>query len=112
MRELSVTRKRVREAYQKARAIYEERGPLDETIGATSEAYALERIGRVERNVLRLALFDIENDTERTRESVIAEALRLTRKFSTKEATAFVNGILDSEKTDVALSPSDSETAE
>ncbi len=97
MRELRVSRKLVREAYQKAQAVYQCHEAIDEKIGALSEEYALERIGKVERNVLRLAFFELLNEKEAPREKIIAEALRLTRKFSTKEATAFVNAILDSD---------------
>ncbi|MCH9626980.1 MAG: Transcription antitermination protein NusB [Chlamydiales bacterium] len=97
MRQLRMSRKSVREAYERAQAVYQCHKSLDEKIGAISEEYALERIGKVERNVLRLAFFELLNEIETPREKVIAEALRLTRKFSTKEATAFVNAILDSD---------------
>lgn len=94
MRELSTTRKTVREAYHQAQAIFVEREKLDQLIGAASQEYAVERIHRVERNVLRLTLYEMNQD-ETSRAEIIAEALRLTRKFSTKEATAYVNAILE-----------------
>ena len=76
MRELSVTRKTVRAAYQKARTIFESREELNEKIAATSKEYALERIQRVERTVLRLALYEIWHETEMPREMIIAAAQR------------------------------------
>lgn len=113
MRELSLTRKTVREGYQKARAIFEDKEPLDQVISKISIGYDFERIGRVERNILRMAFYEIERHKEEERPLIIAEALRLTRKFSTKEATAFVNAILDQESKDgIAVSPSEREVAE
>jgi len=114
MRELSVTRKTVRAAYQKALLIFESREKLDQRIGEISKAYELERIQRVERNILRFAFFELWSETEESNEMIISEALRLTRKFSTKEATAFVNAILDTEinESRPALSPPKEETTE
>ncbi len=109
MRELSVTRKTVRAAYEKAHAVFQVREMLDQKIGSISQEYALERIQRVERNVLRLAFYDLLQDTEESHKIIIAAALNLTRKFSTKEATKFVNAILDSELSDARPALSSSE---
>lgn len=113
MRELSLTRKTVREGYQKARTIFESKEPLDQIISKTSIGYDFERIGRVERNILRMAFHEFERHNEEERPLIIAEALRLTRKFSTKEATAFVNAILDQEsKIGISLPLPEREAAE
>lgn len=104
MRELKVSRKHVGDALELARAIYGQKALYDEKIGATAQEYALERIGRVERNAMRFALHAHFTTTE-PRAKVIAEALRLTKKFSTKEGCAFVNAILDEMTNDSALSP-------
>lgn len=67
---------------------------LDEKIAAASKDYALERIDLLDRNILRLSLFEfLENRFEP--QEVIAEALRLSRKFSTKEASRFIHAVLD-----------------
>jgi transcription termination factor NusB len=157
MRELSVTRKTVRDAYTRAKRIYDTRKELDEVIAAVSKGYELERIGRVERNIIRCALYElypnnlknrefgkagawsliqqsgaeaaqiqqvglqqvgrcrrdqnprcpaqpktdsssclgINDEPLHSREEVISEALRITRKFSTKEALRYVNALLD-----------------
>lgn len=97
MRELSVTRNTVRSAYQKANLVYEAKDQLDQKISEISEAYALERIHRVEKNILRLALYEIHFEEANSKRMIIAEALRLTRKFSTKEAATYINAILDTE---------------
>jgi transcription antitermination protein NusB len=112
MRELSVTRKIVREAYGYAKRIYDKRKELDKVIGAISKGYEVERIGRVERNVIRCAFYELNSETSQPCEIIISEALRLTRKFSTKEATAYVNALLDEAihgERQPSLSPSESE---
>ena len=95
MNELSVTRKIVRAAYQQAFTIWEKRQEIDQKIQRLSLEYALERIGRVERNILRLGIFELCNVPELASEIVIAESIRLSRKFSTFESANFVNAIMD-----------------
>ncbi len=115
MRELSMTRQNVRAAYNHARAIFDAHKEFDEEIATTSKGYDLERIGRVERNVLRFALHELSTQKEQPRQVIISEALRLTKKFSTKEAVRYVNAVLDTESTDgeeASLSLPETETAE
>ncbi len=59
MAELCVTKKLVREAFQLAKSIWEKREELDSKISAISQEYALDRIGKAERNILRQGLFDL-----------------------------------------------------
>ncbi|MCH9611246.1 MAG: Transcription antitermination protein NusB [Chlamydiales bacterium] len=67
---------------------------LDEKIAATSKDYTLDRIDLLDRNILRLSLFEfLENRLEP--KIIISEALRLSRKFSTKEASRFIHALLD-----------------
>src|SRR5690606_29501809 len=54
-----------------------------------------ERIPRVERNILRLAVFELLHDPSVPPTVAIAEAIRLTRKFATPEAATFINAVLD-----------------
>ncbi len=49
----------------------------------------------VDRNILRLAVFEFLHETETPTTVVINEALEIARKFSTEESTQFINGILD-----------------
>lgn len=95
MRELAVSRKNVKAAYEKAKGIWEKREELDETIAGISKDYAFERIHRVERNILRLAFYELLFETENEPAVVVAQSMRLCRKFSTPEAASFVNAILD-----------------
>ena len=72
----------------------------DETIRTRAEHWRIERMAIVDRNVLRLAVYEfLFTDTPHT--VVINEALEIARRFSTFEATQFINGILDAVKQDL-----------
>jgi len=72
----------------------------DETIRTRAEHWRIERMAIVDRNVLRLAVYEfLFTDTPHT--VVINEALEIARRFSTFEATQFINGILDAIKHDL-----------
>jgi N utilization substance protein B len=59
------------------------------------ENWRLERLGIVDRAVLRLAVFEFLNEPETPRVVVIDEAIELAKKFGGDESGQFVNGILD-----------------
>lgn len=72
---------------------------IDAVIKTRAEHWRIERMAIVDRNVLRLAVFEfIYQDTPNT--VAINEALELARRFSSFEATQFVNGVLDAIKQD------------
>jgi transcription antitermination protein NusB len=67
---------------------------IDERIGAKSANWRLERMPVVDRNILRLAIYEM--DTLKTPVAVaIDEALELARQFSGDESVSFINGVLD-----------------
>ncbi len=67
---------------------------LDAEITRSAEHWRLERIGMVERNILRLGTLELMGD--QTPPAVaIDEAVRLARWFAGPKAPAFVNGVLD-----------------
>lgn len=76
----------------------------DETIRTRAEHWRIERMAIVDRNVLRLAVYEfLFTDTPHT--VIINEALEIARRFSTFEATQFINGILDAVKHDLEKNP-------
>jgi N utilization substance protein B len=95
MRELKVTRSKVYEALSKTVAIQKQLPDIDALIRKTVVGYSFERIQTVERNILRLAIFEIAIEKETPPKVAITEAMRLARKFSTPEAANFINAILD-----------------
>lgn len=75
-------------------------GVVDDRIRTRAEHWRIERMAIVDRNVLRLAVYEfLFEDTPHT--VVINEALEIARRFSTFEATQFINGILDAIKQDL-----------
>jgi N utilization substance protein B len=113
MRELTVTKKHVSAAYEKAKKIWQHHAELDTVIAARSRDYSFERIKTVEKNVLRLAFFELLIEKELDQKIVISEAHRLTRKFSTLEGASFVNAVLDRSQDDgSALSTSEGDKAQ
>ncbi|MBA2335842.1 MAG: transcription antitermination factor NusB [Pyrinomonadaceae bacterium] len=73
---------------------------IDDKIRTRAEHWRIERMAIVDRNVLRLAVYEfLFEDTPHT--VVINEALEIARRFSTFEATQFINGILDAIKLDL-----------
>lgn len=69
-------------------------GDLDRRIAERVEHWRPGRIGAIERNVLRLALYELDQGETPPR-VVIDEAIRLARWFAGAKAPAFVNGVLD-----------------
>jgi len=79
---------------------------IDEKIRTRAEHWRIERMAVVDRNVLRLAVYEfLYQDTPHT--VVINEALEIARRFSTFEATQFINGILDAIKLDLEKTEDD-----
>ena len=67
---------------------------IDKEIQAKATNWRLERMPAVDRNILRLAVFEMhQNDLPRP--VIIDEAIELARQFSGDESVAFVNGLLD-----------------
>lgn len=95
MHELEITKKATKEALSRAQMIRKKLPEIDAMISKTSQSYTFERIQSVERNVLRLGLYELFFDDAIPPKVSLAEALRLTRKFGTKESASFVNAILD-----------------
>jgi transcription antitermination protein NusB len=75
---------------------------IDDVIQQHTQNWRLSRMAAVDRNILRLAVYELMSDWRTPRTVVINEALEIAKKFSTNESAQFVNGILDSIKTNLA----------
>lgn len=71
------------------------REEIDPLIQRYSEHWRIERMAVVDRNILRIAVFEFLHEDEIPTTVVINEALEIARRFSTEESTQFINGILD-----------------
>ena len=83
------------------RGATEQAAAIDQRIAAKSEHWRLDRMPAVDRNILRLAVYEM-TDVGTPAPVVIDEALELARKFSTDESVAFINGVLDAVRRDGA----------
>jgi len=79
---------------QLVRGTVEKSGEIDALISGHAEHWRIERMPAVDRNILRLAIYELRN-TDTPPAVAIDEALELARRFSTEESVQFVNGVLD-----------------
>jgi len=75
---------------------------IDTIIQRHTKNWRLSRMAAVDRNILRLAVFEFLSKSKTPGTVVINEALEIAKKFSTYESAQFVNGILDSVKNDLS----------
>ncbi len=78
---------------------------IDVRIRDRAENWRISRMAVVDRNILRLAVYEFLHEPETPKTVVINEALEIARRFSTFEATQFINGILDAIKRDLESGP-------
>lgn len=71
---------------------------IDRTIQKHTQNWRLKRMAAVDRNILRVAVYELLSGAKTPRTVVINEALEIAKKFSTHESAQFVNGVLDSVK--------------
>ncbi|HVM33421.1 MAG TPA: transcription antitermination factor NusB [bacterium] len=82
-------------ALQMVRNTWDKLADIDQQLRARAENWDLARMAAVDRNILRLAAFEILYDAEVPRSVAINEAIEIVKKFSTDDSSKFVNGILD-----------------
>ncbi len=68
---------------------------IDELIVKYSKNWKLSRMPVVDRNILRLAVFELLYEDDVPPSVAINEALEIARRFSTEDSTQFINGVLD-----------------
>ena len=67
---------------------------IDQIIKDNMEGWTLERVGKVELTILRLAIYEIKYDESVPDTVAINEAVELSKKYGQEDAGSFVNGIL------------------
>ncbi len=78
---------------------------VDELITSASKNWRIDRMSRVDRNILRLGACELLAFRDVPVKVVINEAVELAKRFGTAESSAFVNGVLDRIATAVGRSP-------
>lgn len=77
------------------RGVARERDRVDEAIRSASTRWRLERMARVDRNVLRIGAYELLFCEEVPPKVILDEAIELGKRFGAEESGAFVNGVLD-----------------
>ncbi|MFV0338706.1 MAG: transcription antitermination factor NusB [Chthoniobacterales bacterium] len=75
--------------------ISEHQEKIDEKIRANAQNYNINRLSAVDRNILRLAIFEITECPDVPPVVSINEAIEIAKKYSTEDSGRFVNGVLD-----------------
>ncbi len=68
---------------------------IDELIAEHAENWRIERMSTVDRNVLRLAVYELSTEADVPKVVVIDEAIEIAKRFGSEQSGAFVNGLLD-----------------
>jgi N utilization substance protein B len=77
------------------RGVKANQADIDALIGKASRNWRLERMARVDRNLLRLAVYELKFSADVPGKVAINEAIEIAKRYGTSESPAFVNGILD-----------------
>jgi transcription antitermination protein NusB len=80
-------------ARETAEAVAADAGELDRRITDAADDWTADRLGAIERNILRIALHELDGD-EVPAEVAIDEAVTLAKRYATDDAARLVNGIL------------------
>jgi transcription antitermination protein NusB len=80
-------------ARETADAVVAKAADLDRRISEAAEGWTSDRLGAIERNILRIALHELDGD-EVPDEVAIDEAVTLAKRYATDDAARLVNGIL------------------
>lgn len=82
-------------AWELVDGVWQRQAELDAAIGRFSHNWRVDRLGRIELTILRLAFFELLWRDDVPPKVAINEALELAREFGDERARAFLNGILD-----------------
>lgn len=87
------------------KGVMHHREDIDALIQTASLHWSIDRIGLVERSVLRSAIYELLYMADIPPKVTINEAIEIAKKYGAEEASVFVNGILDRIKQDVPIKP-------
>ena len=77
-----------------ALGVVDHRESLDRSIEEASEHWSVARMPLIDRNILRLGLYELQFEPETPSAVIISEAVRLAQTYSTERSGSFVNGVL------------------
>ena len=68
---------------------------IDEMIAAQADNWRISRMAVVDRNIIRMSIYELLNEPETPKLVIIDEAIEIGKKFGTQKSSQFINGILD-----------------
>src|SRR5688572_26446029 len=68
---------------------------IDDMIQNQAENWRLSRMAAVDRNIIRMSIYEFLHETDTPKLVVIDEAIEIAKKFGTQKSSQFINGILD-----------------
>jgi N utilization substance protein B len=68
---------------------------IDEMIAAQADNWRISRMAVVDRNIIRMSIYELLNETDTPKLVIIDEAIEIGKKFGTQKSSQFINGILD-----------------
>lgn len=96
-------------AEQLASGVFAHRAAIDEQIVKYAANYSLERIAAVDRNILRMGIYEMLFCPDVPPVVSINEAIEIAKKFGSEESGRFINGILDRVRGELSRSPRQAE---
>jgi len=75
---------------------------IDQRISQASQNWRLERMTPVDRNLLRIAAYELEFVTDVPRAVAIDEAVEIAKRFGSEESSKFINGVLEKIASDLS----------
>ena len=77
------------------RGTVENLSKIDEMIVQQADNWRLSRMAVVDRNIIRMSIYEFLNETDTPKLVIIDEAIEIAKKFGTQKSSQFINGILD-----------------
>lgn len=94
------------------RGVADHRRHIDDVISEHSKDWSLSRMAKVDRNILRLATWEIVYNPEVPAKVVIDEAIALAKRLSEADSAAFIHGVLSAIADDPTVGPEETEADE
>ena len=83
-------------ATELVKGVWENHGEIDQIIQAHSQNWKVARMALVDKNILRIAVFELKfHAADVPRNVVFDEAIEIGKRFGSQESSSFINGILD-----------------
>ena len=99
-----VNKKAIPYAHKLLNGVHEKRKAINQLISRYAENWRLERMSAIDRNILRLAVFELQYQDDVPTSVAINEAVEIAKRFSSDDSGPVINGILDGMARDIASS--------